>query len=134
MLDAIGRVPKGRLDGETAAALLSAGIEAVASRVELLDRLPAAAGAQGEIALTAILGAVFDTAFRGGAGAPASWQLARASVLRGLAGVALGELAKAGAGGDEIKTLRDELSSLAGSTGPIDLSQFAESLGRRLAA
>jgi len=134
MLEAIGRAPKGRLDGETAVAVLRAGIAAVASRIELLDRLPGAAGAQGSIALTAVLAAVFDAVFQDGAGAQASWRLARASVVRGLTQVALTELAKAGARADEIALLCEELSKLASASGPVDLTRFAEDLGRRLAA
>jgi hypothetical protein len=130
MLEAIGRVPRGRIDAETAAAVLSAGIAAVASRLELLDRLPAAGAGQSAIALTALLDAVFQV----GAGAQASWRLARTSAVRGLVQVVLVELSKAGAGAREITLLREALSQLASARGPLDLPRFAEDLGRRLTA
>lgn len=134
MLDAFGRVPEGKLDAETAAAVLRAGLGAVASRIELLNRLPAQAGQPGAIALSAVLDAVFGAVFASGASPETTWRLARSSVLRGLAQAALAALADGGAGAPEIDALRAELATLANGSGPVDLAAFADDLGKRLAA
>lgn len=134
MLASMRGLDGNRISADAGVAMLQAGLKAVALQLPLLNELPAGSADAGKIALTAALDAVFSEIFRDGLGGTAQWRVTRNSMVQGVVEVGLAELAKTGAGPEQIAALRDAVKALAGGGTPPDLTAFAEDLQHRLAA
>lgn len=132
VLASLRKVPGSRISAETGVAVLRAGLGAAALRLDLLGDLPAEAGRPARTAVTAALDAIFEEIFDRGVDPGARWDLARNATLRTLAEIALGRLARFGAGEEEIARLRRAVRELLAQENPFDPDAFTARLDRLL--
>jgi hypothetical protein len=131
ILESLAKTDGRRLNSETGVQVLLAGIQAVSTNVSLLRKLPPGGRDAGRVALSAILDAIFATAFADEGDADARWRLAQNSSIEFLIDTTLPLAAEAGAGQDQVDQARQVLESLA--KGESSLEDLAADLKRSLA-
>jgi hypothetical protein len=128
VLDAFKGFKPSDLNGDLVCAVVLAGLDAVANRLEFLDKMPAPDRDAGKAMLTAVIGAILHAALDNSTPAPRRWQLARASVLQALIQAALVVLADKGATPATVSVVRLVLDDLvAGKVSPATFAKTLES-------
>ncbi len=125
-LESLKKYKGPRLSSDAAVTAIKAAVNASAQQLSLLKKLPKGGSDAGKIAITAIIDALFETAFGNDLTAEEKWVRARKSTLTTILEISFEQLAKTGAEQKHIDVLRREIGGL------IDQRLSIEDLGDRL--